>query len=171
MKGSIPVPASGLVQLDFDESTDCVAGVGEGAQLLGTLNLVVAGAGNATFDQTIAADPAAGTDVTATATRNSETSEFSACAQVTEPPATTVTLTPSCRTVLEGGSADFTVHRSGDTSGSADVSWSTHPGSATAPADYAASGGSVHFAAGEAESRSASRSPTIPPSRPTRPSR
>ena len=151
VKGTISVPASGLVQLDFYESTDCVAGVGEGAQLLGTINLAVAGAGNATFDETIAADRAAGTDVTATATRDGETSEFSACAEVTEAPATTVTLTPTSRTVLEGGTADFTVHRSGDTSGSADVSWSTHPGSATAPADYAVAGGTVHFAAGDAD--------------------
>ena len=150
VKGTIPVQ-DGLVQLDFYESTDCVAGVGEGAQLLGSINLAVAGAGNATFDQTIAADRPAGTDVTATATRNSETSEFSACAEVAESPATTVTLTPTSRSVLEGGSADFTVHRSGDTSGSADVSWSTHPGSATAPADYAVAGGTVHFADGDAD--------------------
>ena len=151
VKGSISVPASGLVQIDVFESTDCTAGVGEGAALLGTINLAVAGAGNATFNQTIEVDRPAGTDVTAIATRGDETSEFSACAEVAEAPSTTVTLTPASQSAFEGGTADFTVHRSGDTSGSADVSWSTHPGSATAPADYAVAGGTVHFAAGDAD--------------------
>ena len=58
---------------------------------------------------------------------------------------------PTSQAVLEGGSAAFTVHRSGDTSGSADVAWSTHAGTATAPADYAVAGGTVHFADGDAD--------------------
>ena len=151
VKGSISVPASGLVLIDLYKSIDCDAGVGEGSAQLGVIELDVAGAGNVTFNETIEIDFPAGTDVTATATRGDETSEFSACGEVAEAPATTVTLAPASRSVFEGGTAGFTVHRSGDTSGAADVSWSTHPGSATAPADYAVAGGTVHFAAGDAD--------------------
>ena len=153
VRGTISVPASGLVQIDVYESSDCVAGMGEGAQLLGTINLVVAGAGTVPINppDPIPVDRPAGTDVTATATRGDETSEFSACGEVAEAPATTVTITPASQPVLEGGSAGFTVHRSGDTTGSADVSWSTHPGSATSPADYAVAGGTVSFANGETD--------------------
>ncbi len=110
--------------------------------------ILVASPGTAPFDVVLDTDVPAGTNVTATASTDGQTSEFAACATVTEPGATIVTLTPTTRSVLEGATAGFTVHRSGDTS----ALRRRRPGRpttarATAPDDFGA-GGSVHFDGG-----------------------
>ena len=117
--GNIAVDGSGgsyAIELFGNAACDA-SGNGEGLDPLSGFTLVMpAGApGTATFDVTVADDAAAGTQVTATATHANRTSELSACRAVTDP-AAVVTITPTSRTVLEGASADFTVHRAGDTS-------------------------------------------------------
>ena len=77
------------------------------------------------------------------------------------PPANCVTTTPTAPTItindvfkLEGNDTttnfNFTVTRSGDTTGASSVTWSTSDGTATAPSDYTAVPPTVtSFAAGE----------------------
>ena len=150
--GTVSAAAAGQYDIEFTTDAACdPSGSGEGATPIAVKAILAAAAGAAPFDLLLETDLPAGAILSATSTTDGQTSEFAACATVAEPGATIVTLTPTSRSVFEGGTAAFTVHRSGDTSGSADVSWSTHPGSATAPADYAVAGGSVHFAAGEAD--------------------
>ena len=169
VRGTISVPASGLLQIDVYESTDCVAGIGEGAQLLGTIERRRGGRRDRADQRSDRGRPAGryGRDRDRHPRRR-DLGVLGLRRGRRGPGDDGDDHAPTSQAVLEGGSAAFTVHRSGDTSGSADVAWSTHAGSATAPADYAVAGGTVHFASGERTSRSASRSPTTPAWRPTR---
>lgn len=58
-------------------------------------------------------------------------------------------ITSAATGLTEGGSATVTVTRSGDTSTAASVTYTTGSGSATSDADFAATSGTLSFAAGE----------------------
>src|SRR5205085_4749257 len=129
------------------------SGYGEGRSFLGAAQVMTDSNGNASFSAQVAV-AAAGDFVTATTTdANNNTSEFSQCIQVTSgtPPAGTVQFLSANVGVPEyAGSVPIMVVRSGDTSTTATVDYSTSDGTASQMMDYTIASGTLHFAAGEA---------------------
>lgn len=77
-----------------------------------------------------------------------------ATATITDDPTGTLQFSQATiNTTEEAGSVTVTVTRVGGTEGALSANYSTAPGSATTPADYAAAAGSVNFAAGSAVSQ------------------
>ena len=136
-----------LFALSASEACDD-SGHGEGpTPVTPRLTVTTDAAGNAQFTGT--AGNAEGF-VTATATNlaTSDTSEFSACAQVTTP--ATVQFSAATYQVAENaGPATITVTRSGDTEQAVGVDYATSSGSATAGSDYTTASGTSSFAAGQ----------------------
>jgi uncharacterized repeat protein (TIGR01451 family) len=123
------------------------SGYGEGQVYLGTTNVVTDGSGNAAFAFT---DPAltVGHVVTATATAALGTSEFSLAEDIVTAP--TIQFSSPTYTVAENGTTvTITVTRSGDLDATSTVAYTTSNGTASQPADYATSSGTLTFVPGD----------------------
>jgi hypothetical protein len=147
----------------FASPTCDPSGNGEGQTLVGTINRTTGGGGRAIFGPALVNPVPAGQFVTATATDvNNNTSEFSACVQVTgtaPTPTPTPTATPTPTplpglsiddaTVTEGDSgttnAVFTVSLSPASSIPVNVSFATADITATSGSDYVSISGVLTF--------------------------
>jgi CSLREA domain-containing protein len=146
-------PGVASYQLDFFLSSSCdESGNGEGALYVTSRSVQTNGAGLASFAFDL---PATGTTltsiVTATATSTGgDTSEFSKCSQ--SPYTGTLELQPPEMSGREpSGGIALLVERRYGTAGTISVDYSTSDGTATAPADYQATSGTVVFGPGETE--------------------
>jgi hypothetical protein len=86
VQGTMDSSPSEQFTIEFFSSPSCdPSGFGEGATFIGSTQVTTDSAGHATFSQTFSASVAVGATLTATTTRLStgDTSEFSACANVT----------------------------------------------------------------------------------------
>ena len=108
------------VPIELFGSTACDAsGNGEGATLIGAMDVTTDGAGNATIPPFTVA---AGQFVTATASdASNNTSEFSACLLTTEAPVITLAATDSDAAELGGNVGTVVVTRTGPTTADRDV--------------------------------------------------
>ena len=158
--GTIATNASQNYYLDFYSNAEKEPnGFIEGRSYLGTIQVTTDAAGNASFSAALPVSVANGTLITATATSTAllpagDTSEFAPPVQTTAPlPPTPPTISIGDVSQNEGNSGttafNFTVTRSGDTSGTSIVSFTTADGSATSPGDYTAASGLVTFTAGQ----------------------
>ncbi len=147
VSGSLNSRPNRQYALDFYANTACDAsGNGEGATYLGSTTVTTNGAGNVTFQASMATSAPAGSSVTATATDIvlGDTSEFSACTanQGGLPAASVANVSAS------EGAANlvFTVTLSSAPLFSpVTVAYQSSDGTATAPADYTAVSGTVTF--------------------------
>ncbi|MBK7934610.1 MAG: VCBS repeat-containing protein [Acidobacteria bacterium] len=131
--------------VDIYSNDACDAsGYGEGKQYLGSFNVTTDAFGDVTFDHTAIA-LTLGKYLTATATDPSgNTSEFSACQQVTGGSAGTIQFSSVSYNVGEGAStATITFDRIGGTDGSISATFTTSDGTAVTPGDYTAVTGHV----------------------------
>jgi len=129
----------------FDNLSCDSSGSGEGATFVTSTIVTTDASGNASFSLVL---PLAMTVVTATATDAAgNTSEFSACLGVASFSINDVTVTEGT-----GGTttATFTVTRSPAITTTSTVQFATSNGSATTPADYATTGGTLTFNPGDA---------------------
>ena len=151
--------------LDFYASdTVDPSGNGEGKQYIGSIGVITDSNGNAIFSSTFNVAIGANKYISSTATNEStapygDTSEFSQSVEATStvviPPPTLPTLSIGDVSMNEGNSGTtnftFTVTRSGDTSGTSDVFYSTTAGGTATPGtDYTAIASTpLHFAANQ----------------------
>lgn len=137
-------------QLDFFSNAAVdPSGNGEGATFFGTTSVNTNANGDATINAIIPAGLAAGRVITATATDpNGNTSEFSA-ADATGA-AGSVQFTASSMQVIEDvGTLSVIVVRTGGTTGTVSVDYSTASGTAIAGQDYTSTSGTLTFSGGE----------------------
>jgi hypothetical protein len=158
--GTIATNASQNYYLDFYSNTEKEPnGFIEGRAYLGTIQVTTDAAGNASFSAALPVSVANGTLITATATSTAllpagDTSEFAPPVQATAPlppPPPTISIGDVSQNEGNSGTTafNFTVTRSGDTSGTSIVSFTTADGSAMSPGDYTAATGLVTFTAGQ----------------------
>ncbi|HLL74896.1 MAG TPA: carboxypeptidase regulatory-like domain-containing protein, partial [Pyrinomonadaceae bacterium] len=156
--GTLDSTPNATFRVEFFSNPACdSSGNGEGQVFLGADAATTDGAGAASFSTPITFAATVGHVVTATATNTAtgDTSEFSACLPVTDPPAGTVQFDAATYTAGEGaGTVTVNVTRTGGSFGAVTVSYASTPGTATAPADYASASGSVTFADGDAAAKS-----------------
>jgi parallel beta-helix repeat protein len=137
--------------LDFYASAAAdPSGFGEGAQYLGTAQVMTDATGDATFNVNLAAGTAAGQFITATATTSvvpTATSELSNA--IAAQAIGSLHLNASAYGAFENGTVTITVVRTGGTFGAVSVDYATSNGTATAGADYTASGGTLIFSDGQ----------------------
>jgi len=110
IQGTLNSNASTTFTLDFFSNPSCDAsGNGEGQTFLGSASVTTNGAGNATFNVTLAASASAGDSITATATNpQGNTSEFSACVPYGAADLA-VTKAASSATIIVGSSVTYTI--------------------------------------------------------------
>ncbi len=152
--GSLNSAASRGYTIDFYRSAACDAsGHGEGAEWLGSQQVNTSAGGSANVALNVAGSFVVGDAITTTATANadSSTSEFSGCIAVTAAPLPgSFAFSAATYSVGEGtGEATITVTRSGGTAGGISVNFATANGSASAPADYQSTTGTLAFGPGE----------------------
>lgn len=119
------------------------------AQYLGAFNVTTDATGNVTFNSTVGTPASATSAVTATATNLSthDTSEFSAPVAVDAPGQ--LGFASSTANVNESaGTITLAVQRTGGSEGTVTVAYSTANGTATAPADYTTTSGTLTFGPG-----------------------
>lgn len=152
--GSLNSAAARAYTIDFYRSPACDAsGHGEGAEWLGSQQVNTSAGGIANVALDVAGSFVVGDAITTTATANAEssTSEFSGCIAVTPAPLPgSFAFSAAAFSVAESTSeATLTVTRSGGTAGSVSINFATANGSATAPADYQSTTGTLAFGPGE----------------------
>ncbi len=150
IQGTLKSLPSTTFQLDFFSNAAVdPSGNGEGATFFGTTSVNTNANGDATINAIIPAGLPAGRVITATATDpNGNTSEFSA-ADATGA-AGSVQFTASSMQVIEDvGTLSITVVRTGGSTGSVSVDYSTANGTAIAGQDYTSASGTLTFAGGE----------------------
>ncbi|HXI62728.1 MAG TPA: Calx-beta domain-containing protein, partial [Pyrinomonadaceae bacterium] len=159
VSGALNSTAGTQFRVEFFDSQSCDPSTfGQGQVFIGSANVTTDGSGNATLNQTFSG-PGVGEFITATATDPSgNTSEFSQCRQVSVP-GTSVTLQFSAANYSvneNGGTATFTVTRSGGNTGAVSVHYASFDGTATAGSDYTAVSGTLNWADGDAGSKTVS---------------
>ncbi|HYR27206.1 MAG TPA: Calx-beta domain-containing protein, partial [Thermoanaerobaculia bacterium] len=151
--GTLNSEPNGTYRIDFYYNTACdPSGFGEGLDWIGEILVNTDPSGDAAVVANLAVPSSIGT-ITATATNDStnETSEFSECEAIVNPLAGTFAFSSPTHNVSEGnGFATITVNRTGGSSGPASVNYTTAPGTATTPADYATTAGTLNWADGDA---------------------
>ena len=138
-------------RIEFFSNPACDgSGFGEGRTFLGSTSVNTDANGNAAINVSLPVSPV-GNYVTATATSpDNDTSEFSPCALVGGPNPGVLQFASSFFIVEEAqGTAKIMVTRSNGMTGAVSVNYATSNGSATTPADYAATSGTLNFADGE----------------------
>jgi hypothetical protein len=140
-------PNAGFV-LDFYASDGKdPSGSGEGAVYLGDVGVSTDSGGNGLFGVTFPS--VKGNFVTATATSGAgDTSEFSVAQAITGPGGLRFS-SPMYSVGEKAGHVTITVQRVGGSDGAVTVHYATSDGSATAPGDYQAKSGTLHFADGQ----------------------
>jgi hypothetical protein len=158
LAGALASTANATFRVEFFTSPACDAsGSGEGQTFLGSANVTTDATGAASFNTTFASATTVGHAVTATATNTAtgDTSEFSACRAITNPPSGTVQFDSATYSVNESaGTATVTVTRTGGSFGAVTVSYASAADTATAPADFASAAGTLTFADGDAAPKS-----------------
>ncbi len=138
--------------INFYSNSSCDAsGYGEGAQQFGqsAIGIPTDASGNVTFFATLPIPLAAGRVITATATDpNGNTSEFSSCNASAAAGSVQFAVT-SAKVIEDVGSYTVNVVRTGGSSGSLTVDYSTADITSTAGQDYAAAAGTLTFNDGE----------------------
>jgi hypothetical protein len=149
--GSLDSIANRAFHIELFANPSCDAsGHGQGASLLGAVDVTTDAGGMATFETTIGSSLPPGYAVTATATSIADgTSEFSPCVAV-EGAGRFGFEVPSSN-VSEGGTVNLKVTRTTGTVGTATVNWSPTALDATAGTDFPAAGGTLTFVDGDAE--------------------
>jgi hypothetical protein len=138
-------------RLEFFANNVCNgSGFGEGQVFLGTASVTTDASGNGTINTTLPVAPA-GQFITATATSaGGDTSEFSPCALVGGANPGVLQFESSFFIESEiNGTAMITVTRSNGMLGAVTVHYATSDGTATTPADYADTSGTLTFGDGE----------------------
>jgi Tol biopolymer transport system component len=154
--GTLDSNANSTFRVEFFSNPACDGTNGEGQVFLGSVNVTTDGAGSASFNTTLAAATSTGHVLTTTATNTStgDTSEFSACLAITDPPSGTVQFDSATYAAGEGdGTVSVTVTRTGGSFGAVTVAYADTPGTATAT-DYTNGTGTVTFANGDATPKS-----------------
>jgi hypothetical protein len=138
--------------INFYSNSSCDAsGYGEGAQQFGqsAIGVPTDASGNVTFFATLPVTLPAGRVITATATDpNGNTSEFSSCNASAAAGSVQFAVT-SAKVIEDVGSYTVNVVRTGGSSGSLTVDYSTADITSTAGQDYAAAAGTLTFNDGE----------------------
>lgn len=150
IQGTLKSLPNTTFQLDFFSNAAVdPSGNGEGATFFGTMSVDTNANGDATINAIIPAGLPAGRVITATATDpNGNTSEFSAADATSA--AGSVQFTASSMLVIEDvETLSITVVRTGGSTGSVSVDYSTANGSAIAGQDYTSTSGTLTFAGGE----------------------
>lgn len=150
IQGSLKSLPNTLFQIDFYSSAAVdPSGNGEGAQFFNTTSVNTDINGDATINVTFPAALPVGRVITATATDpNGNTSEFSAA----DPTGTAGNLQFTASTIAaieDVGTLSVTVVRTGGTTGTVSVDYSTANGTAIAGQDYTATSGTLTFSGGE----------------------
>jgi hypothetical protein len=139
--------------IQFYRSTNCDdSGFGEGESVFGGAGTATTdAAGNWMTNVVVGLPPGAVITATATNQDTGDTSEFSQCVTVIDPAEGTLALSSPTYNTSEGppGFVTITVNRTGGSYGPASVQYTTAPGSATAPADYATTAGTLNWADGD----------------------
>src|SRR5262249_30280635 len=124
------------------------SGFGEGEKFLGFTNVTTDANGKASFSFDVPTANVVGNFFSATATDQSgNTSEFSACASGVVSSPGTLQFSVNFQSQFENtGSFTVTVTRTNGATGLVTVHYATADASATAPADYTATSGTLSFA-------------------------
>lgn len=152
ISGTINAAPNTQYRIEVFENDSCdPSGNGEGKFLLGAVTSTTNASCTGTFNIGINSGSISGSVVTATATDpNGNTSEFSSCIPLGIPSANVVQFSAATYNVTEACTAvNVMVNRSGDTSGSATVKYSTSDVSASDRRDYITGLGTLSFAPGE----------------------
>lgn len=146
--GSLNSTPDTTFSIEFFSNIACdPTGFGEGELLRGTASVTTDGSGAATFSAVLPSLVPGGQFLTATATDpNGNTSEFAQCISVDAPPALLIV----DNSVVEGNAGPtnlvFTVTLSAGSAQTITVDYATADGTATQPADYAPTSGTLTFA-------------------------
>jgi hypothetical protein len=138
-------------RIEFFSNANCDgSGFGEGQVFLGTTSVTTDANGNATINASLPVNPV-GNFVTATTTSpGNDTSEFSPCALVGGPNPGVLQFESNFFLVEEAlGTAKITVTRTSGMTGPVTVHYATSDMTATSPADYTATSGTLSFGDGE----------------------
>ncbi|MGN6184500.1 MAG: beta strand repeat-containing protein, partial [Thermoanaerobaculia bacterium] len=123
------------------------SGFGEGQTYIGAMQVTTNASGTASATFNTPSAPS-GSYVTCTATAaNGDTSEFSNAVLVSSPGQ--LQFSTASYATPESSNITLTIQRVGGTTGAVSASWTTSAGTATSPADFAASSGTVNFADGQ----------------------
>lgn len=151
IRGKIDSAPQTAYTIEFFRNTACDAsGNGEGQDFIGQTAVTTDSAGTAAFNVTFAAAVSVGNIITSTATNNTtgDTSEFSQCAVVTDPPVLNI----GDATVTEGNAgttnAIFAVTLSFQSAQDVSVQFATQDNTAQAPGDYVSNTGTLTFPPG-----------------------
>ncbi len=150
IQGSLKSLPNTTFQIDFYTNAALdPSGNGEGAQFFSTTSVNTNNNGDATINATLAVGLPAGRVITATATDpNGNTSEFSAANSNTAVGSVQFSV-GSIGAIEDVGTLPVTVVRTGGSTGSLSVDYSTANGTAIAGQDYTAASGTLTFDAGE----------------------
>src|SRR5262249_17387714 len=138
-------------RIEFFANTACDgSGFGEGQTFIGSTSITTDAYGDANINAMLPLTPP-GQFITATATSaTNDTSEFSPCALVGGANPGSLQFLASFFLVEEfQGKATITVTRSSGMAGTVTVNYATQDATATSPADYSATSGTVTFGDGE----------------------
>jgi hypothetical protein len=155
INGALDSTANTPFTIQFFASTSCdPSGNGEGQTFVGSISKSTGGGGHVNLGPALVSGIVPGSFVTATATiaaQNKSTSEFSPCVQVTGSFASTLQFSTGSYNPSEGiGFETLTVNRTGDTSGTVTVDFSTSDLTAEQRTDYTITSGTLSFGPGEA---------------------
>lgn len=150
IQGSLNSTPNTTFQIDFYSNAAVdPSGSGEGAQFFNTTSVNTNANGDATINVTFPVGLPAGRAITATATDpGGNTSEFSA-ADSTGLSGSAQFSTDSIKLIEDLGTLKVTVLRTGGSSGTLNVDYSTADGTATAGHDYTSASGTLSFNDGE----------------------
>jgi len=156
VQGTLNSEASKSYHIELFSNITCSSsGFGQGQFFVAATDVATDASGNAGFTFTIPTASITGTVFTATATNpNKSTSEFSACATSAAGSPGVIQFGASSAFVNEsGGNAVVTVTRTGGSTGTVTVAYTTANGGgsngAISPADYTATNGTLTFLDGE----------------------
>ncbi|HZE73418.1 MAG TPA: Calx-beta domain-containing protein, partial [Pyrinomonadaceae bacterium] len=152
VQGTLDSAFSTQFRIEFFSNTACdTSGFGEGEKFLGFTNVTTDASGKANFTFNVPTASVVGNFFSATATDpQGSTSEFSACASgVVSSPGTLQLSTDFVSKFENAGSFTVDVTRTSGSVGTVTVSYATTDGTAIAPADYAATSGTLTFNDGE----------------------
>ena len=151
INGTLNSKPSTSFRIEFFSNQSCnPSGNGEGQTLIDSINAETDGSGNLSIFAAAPMSSISGNFITATATdSNRNTSEFSACTQLSTPLPVVQFGQASYSTFEDCTAATITVARGGDTSTAASVHYSTQSGSASERSDFDTAAGTISFAPGE----------------------
>jgi len=152
INGTLDSISSSQFRIELFSNNVCGAtGFGQGQDFLGFANVTTNASGHGSFTFNVPTANVVGGFFTATATdQNGNTSEFSACASgIVSSPGTLQFSTSDIGDLENSGSFTINVTRTNGSSGTVTVQYATADLTATAPADYTSTSGTLTFNDGE----------------------